>query len=124
MPKRKLKLAVIEERKRFKPPFAPQPVSDLDMAFGGIDGIMPSISDIPEEFPNDRKWRSMFCDFFFCGAKDLKFSPKEGIDQVMAWRHVRTIMGSFMPKHEHKEAACSYLMSLWFDDITYTKGKS
>lgn len=124
MSKRKLKPAIIEEKKQFRPPFTPQLLSDLDMAFGGIDGIMPAMSDIPEEYPNSSKWRSSFSHFFYLGARDLEFFPKEGIDPKLAWRHVRTIMGSFMPKHEHKEAACSYLMSLWFDDITYTKGKS
>ena len=59
---------------------------------------------------------------FYLGAKDLKFIPKEGIDPVMAWRHVRCVMGSFEPQHRHKVAACAYLMSLWFEDIKYTKG--
>jgi hypothetical protein len=37
-----------------------------------------------------------------------------------AMRHVQYCMRSFEPKHEHKEAGCAYLLSLWFDDIEWT----
>lgn len=125
MAKRKVKVAPINvtPRRVFAPPFTPQPVSDLDMAFGGIDGIMPAMSDIPEDYPDSHKWQRMFSDFFYLGASNLVFSPKDGIDAGLAWRHVRTIMGSWESKHQHKEAACAYLLSLWFNDIKYTKGK-
>lgn len=125
MAKRKAKATTIQEPKAsFKPPFKPMPVTYLDMAVGGIDGIMPAMCDIPEEYPNARKWQEMFSDFFYLGASNLVFIPKEEIDPALAWRHVRTIMGSYTPKHEHKVAACAYLLSLWFEDIQYTKGKN
>ena len=58
-------------------------------------------------------------DWFFRGAKLGKLTPKNGIDAQAAIRHVRYCMGSWEPKHEHKEAGCAYLLSLWFDDIEY-----
>ena len=103
----------------------PLAVDDVTMAFpGSIRHLMPAWDKIPEEFRDYNahgKWNGVFSDMFYSGAKSLKFSPKEGIDTATAWRHIRCIMGSYEPKHEHKEAACAYLMSLWFEDITYEK---
>lgn len=103
----------------------PQEISDVDYAFPAtVSHLMPKYEDIPSEFRNwnsRNKWMQMVADWFFCGLADLKMSPKERIDTEKALRHIGTIMGSFEPKHEHKEAACAYLLSLWFDDATYTK---
>jgi hypothetical protein len=98
----------------------------LDMALGpkSVKEWMPKYEDIPDEFKRGHnKWCQLVSDAFFCGIKDIKFKPKEGVDEKKAWRHFRTILGSWEPKHEHKEAACAYLLSQWFDDITYTKSK-
>lgn len=106
-------------------PILPVQVSGLDIAFGGnVRNLMPPMEEIPAEFTkfNGTKWNRVFGDFFYYGAKDIKWIAKEGIDSTAASRHVRAIIGSFEPKHENKEAACAYLMSLWFDDIQYTKG--
>ena len=35
--------------------------------------------------------------------------------------HLKSILQSFKPKHERKEAGVAYLMSLWFDDIIVVK---
>ncbi len=50
-------------------------------------------------------------------VKETKFVSKPGIDETDAKRHLKAVLGSFAPKHEHKEAACAYLMSLWFEDV-------
>lgn len=99
----------------------PRPVSDLDVVFGNCKGLMPEMGSIPNEFRHGSggKWNKVFQDFFYLGAKDIKWTPKDGVDARSAARHIRAIMGSFEPKHEHKEAACAYLMSLWFEDVTY-----
>jgi hypothetical protein len=43
-----------------------------------------------------------------------------GWSEIMAeargW-HLKAIMGSFQPKHEHKTAGVAYLMSLWFEAV-------
>jgi len=49
--------------------------------------------------------------------------PNDGIDQNKALRHIKAILGSFEPKHEHKEAAAAYLLSLWFKSVKYAKGE-
>ena len=103
----------------------PQKITDADALFGGqVDSLMPAYQDIPKEFRNGRtKWNDLFSDWFFEGLPaGTQFIPKAGIDKSEALRHIRTIMSSFKPDHNHKEACCAYLMSLWFDKID-TGGK-
>lgn len=101
----------------------PSDASDLQVAFGlKVLDLMPEYSTIPEEFCNfnrREKWGQLVTTWFFRGLKTASFTPKEGIDAEKALRHIRAIMCSFEPKHEHKQAACAYLLSLWFDDVTY-----
>jgi len=98
----------------------PKEVSDVDMAFGGkISKLMPSYEKIPDEFKrSSSKWGRIVAEWFFSGLpKGTEFIAKDGIDRAKALRHVKAILGSFEPKHEHKEAGCAYLLSLWFDDV-------
>jgi hypothetical protein len=48
---------------------------------------------------------------------------KEGIDRSVAMRHLKCIMSSWEPQHEHKTAGVAYLMSLWFEKFEYEKVK-
>ena len=109
----------------------PQDVSDLDIAFGGhVRELMPTMQEMGEKYgPNvlfntrDNKWVNLFTDMFYRGVKNLKLTPKAGIDDKQAWRHLRAIAGSFEPQHEHKEAAFVYLCEHWFDDVSYEPAK-
>lgn len=103
----------------------PQEVGGIDISFPAkVSHLMPKYEDIPKEFKDGHtKWNDFFRDSFYCGISDLKLCPKAGIDPQKAIRHVRSVMGSFEPKHEHKEAAVAYLMSLWFEDATWQRGK-
>ena len=106
----------------------PTEVTQLDMAFGGeISDLMPAYNTVPEEFKdmNDRnKFNKVISTWFFGGLpKETEFYPKEGIDTNAALRHVGAVLRSFEPKHEHKEAGCAYLLSLWFDDIQLPEKK-
>ena len=107
-------------------PFLPQVVNDVMLAFpAGISHLLPPAEKIPEEFCDlnrTTKWNKLFGDMFYKGTKGLKLYPKEGIDPETAFRHIRTIMGSFEPKHEYKEAACAFLLSEWFEDADWTIG--
>lgn len=97
-------------------------VTKLDMAFGArAMEIMPAMKDIPKDFPNRRKWKEVMGHWFFCGIKNAKWTPKPGVDQGKALAAIRTVLGSFDPKHEHKEAAVAYMLSEWFEDVTYDK---
>lgn len=95
----------------------PMEVSDATLAFpAGALKRMPPMEDIPEEHSTDSKrWeRRLWQDAFYLGLDDAKFITQPGIDGGTAWRHLQSIVGSFDPQHEHKEAALSYLTSLWF----------
>lgn len=100
--------------------FLPKDIDDMGMQFGEIKGIMPPRDSIPKDF-----WRSnstwgnrLFNDWFYSGVKSLTLNPKDGIDKTKALRHIKTVMGSFDPAHEDKEATCAYLFDLWFDGST------
>lgn len=99
----------------------PKTVDQLTMVFPAkvVGDYLPPYEEIPEEFKRTKtKWNHVVCEWFFKGLpKGTKFVPKEGIDRERALRHIQTCLGSFEPKHEHKEAGVAYLMSLWFEDI-------
>jgi hypothetical protein len=101
----------------------PIKVNDADLAFGGdMRILLPKYNDIPDEFKDHyNKWAKIVSDWFFGGLKNAKFTPKEGIDKSDALRHIKAIMTSWDPKHEHKEAGCAYLLSEFFEDVTYEK---
>jgi hypothetical protein len=100
----------------------PQAVSDVLLAFpADVEVLMPSREDIPEEYWNyNDSWHcQLFSDMFFNGVRDLVLMPKDGIDPELAFRHIKAIMRSFQPKHEHKTAACCYLLDQWFETATW-----
>jgi hypothetical protein len=97
------------------------PVPELtgaDVVWGSIKHL-PPINDIPEEF---NRHNNPYCDFvshwFFSGLKpnDLaRLTPRAGVDRGKALAAIKTILASFAPKHEHKEAGAAYLLSEWFE---------
>ena len=107
-------------------PYDPVDISDVQLVFpANISHLMPPAEDIPQEFLNwntRSEWQKIFSGWMFNGLnEDTEFIPQDDIDPKMAFRHLKTIMGSFEPKHEYKEATCAYLMSLWFKEITNWK---
>jgi hypothetical protein len=89
--------------------------SDLDVAFpASVADVMPAYDAIPVEFKRgSNPWAQLTSEWFY-GGLNGDFVTKEGIDKSDALRHLKRIMGSFEPKHEHKFAAVAYLMSEWF----------
>jgi len=53
----------------------------------------------------------------------IELEPKEGIDPYKSGRHIMAIMRSYAPKHEHKIAACAYLMSRFFGYVNIADPK-
>lgn len=98
----------------------PQIVTDVDLAFpANVMHLMPKMEEIPVEFKKGKtKWNEFFSGMFYTGKLKFQVIPKEGINGSEASRHILCIMRSFEPKHEHKEAACAYLFSLWFEEIS------
>lgn len=96
-------------------------ITGIDLVFGkDIEKLLPEWNDIPEEFKDMRnRWHKVITDWFFHGLKNVKWTPKPGIVAEKAAAHINAIMSSWVPKHEHKEAGCAYLLSEFFDDVTY-----
>lgn len=95
----------------------PQEITDLEIAFpANVDKLMPPQASIPEDFVCGRTfWNKLFHHIFFYGADLRPLKAKTDVDKQLALRHLRAVMGSFEPKHEHKESASAYLLSLWFE---------
>ncbi len=93
-------------------------VSDVDIAFPA-NPPLPAWNDIPEKFRryNGTPFNKIASTLFFKGGKlsDFGLTPKEGVDVNKAMRAIRCCLGSFEPKHEHKEAGVAFMFSEWFD---------
>lgn len=101
-------------------------VTGLDVAFGGnIELLMPRYEDIPKEFKrcSGNVWVDLVNRWFFSGLKNTEFIPKNTVDKSKALAHIRAIMVSFAPAHEHKAAGCAFLLAEWFEDVK-VDGKS
>lgn len=100
-------------------------ISAADVAFGGI-AHMPKYDTLPDDFRrhNGNEYVRAVASWFFSGAKGIpdgveidgvRFVAKPGVDALQALRAIRAVLGSFEPAHEHKEAACAFMLSEWFD---------
>lgn len=100
-------------------------ITRVDMAFGNIKH-MPKYDTLPEQFKDWR--RNEHCEaassWFYQGAKSSangieidgqKYTAKPGVEAGKALAAIKAILGSFEPKHEHKIAACGFMLSEWFD---------
>lgn len=101
-------------------PFDPVKLTDVDVVFpANALEYMPAMKDIPEKYKHRNAWSPLFMEWFTKGLdKDVEFEMVMDIDGETAYRHLSAILGSFAPKHEHKEAAFTFLCSLWFISVT------
>lgn len=99
----------------------PKPIDAVNSAFTtSINGYLPPYAEIPDEFKrhNGTEWNKIMAKWFYSGLPaGTKFIPKAGIDHDVAMRHLKYCLGSWEPKHEHKEAGVAYLMSQWFERV-------
>ena len=95
--------------KKFKFP----EVRGVDVAFSTFDTI-PELLEEAKERGFDggyTEYNDLFSKLFFEGGK-IEFKPDVDEEfKAKAWPYCRALMGSFAPKHEHKEAVCAMLMS-------------
>lgn len=99
------------------PPYNPVDVDDVLMAFpAAVEFLMPDPEEILPRNQLPPKWSEFFVDWFRYGIKDIEFHCEEGIDGEKAFRHLQCIIGSYQPKHQHKEQAVVFLASIWFTD--------
>jgi hypothetical protein len=99
-------------------------ITDLDMAFGTTKGL-PDYATIPDEFKRGphNKWVKFVSEAFFSGAKNIEVTPIDGISPGAAFRHIKAMLASFEPRHEHKEAGAAFLMSQYFKDVSWERAK-
>ena len=99
----------------------PTAVDLLTQAFpAGIMSLLPAYEDIPPEFKRTpgTVWNAWQAKWFYRGLQESDLpTPVDGVDLFYAMGHLKTIQGSWEPKHEHKEAAVAYLASLWFKPL-------
>lgn len=100
----------------------PLVIDDVLYAFPGhVERLMPLWETIPAPFrePNSHtEWNQFVSDWFFLGwPEDRYLYSRPDVDSNAAFRHLHTILRSFEPKHEYKEAAVAWLMSRWFAAI-------
>ena len=86
------------------------------IAFGpkNLATFLPAMKDIPKGFFQDSNpWNKWISKWFFNGLENYAVAV-QGVNFKDAHMHLRVILGSFEPKHEHKIAGCAYLASQWF----------
>lgn len=98
-------------------------VTAVELAFPAhVLEFMPEWKDIPDEFKHGSTIENeLVTQWFFGGVKHFRLIPREGVDGNKALDHIQMILGSYEPKHEHKEAACAFLLREWFSSIEYDK---
>jgi hypothetical protein len=103
--------------------YLPQDIPASEAAYGAVDTSqwMPAYEAVPVEFKQlNNKWNILVTGWWFDGvhpALVVKLRAKEGIDRKKALDQLHACIRSFEPAHNHKMAACAYLMSLWFEEI-------
>lgn len=97
----------------------------VDVAFGNIKH-MPKYDALPEQF---KDWhRNEHCEaissWFYRGAKSSpngieldgkQYVARPGVEAGKALAAIKAVLGSFAPKHEHKIAACGFMLNEWFE---------
>lgn len=107
------------------PPYDKIPAAFKPVSYCSMDGVRSYYCRDKDgnKVEPATKWLNVVSDWFFKGLKDAKWTPKEGVDTAKALRAVKACIGDWSPSHEHKEAGCAFLLSEWFEDVTYTAAK-
>ena len=104
------------------PPYDAIPPEFKASGFSSCNGEVRYMSHLPGVVIN-AKWLNVVNDWFFHGLKKAKWTPKPGVDKAKALAAVQACLGDWGPSQEHKEAGCAFLLSEWFDDVSYEKAK-
>jgi len=88
-------------------------ITDVDLAFSTTKTDPKLLKEAISRgyYNGNTPYNTLFSNLFFHGGK-IKF--KEGVDEEFkkkAWPYTRSLMASFEPKHEEKEAICAMFMS-------------
>lgn len=88
--------------------------TNLDCAFGAVIRDYPPFEAIPEQFQRGNSpANKVVSQLFFKGGSLDEFGlrVKAGVDRSAFYGALKAMLCSFAPKHEHKEAACAWLVS-------------
>lgn len=91
-----------------------------DLAFGARLSDYPAYDSIPEQFRRGHSpANKIVSTLFFKGGQlaDFGLRLKAGVNPAAFFGALKAMLGSFDPKHEHKEAACAWLV----DEFTEPK---
>lgn len=88
-------------------------ITEVDLAFSTTKTDPKLLKEATERgyYNGNTPYNTLFSNLFFNGGKVIF---KKGVDaefKKKAWPYTRSLMSSFEPKHEEKEAVCAMLMS-------------
>lgn len=86
----------------------------LSSAFGARLRDYPKYEAIPEEFRRGyTPFNKAVSTLFFSGGSlaDVGLKLKPGTDKTVFFRTLKSLLTSFDPPHEHKDATCAWLLS-------------
>ena len=97
----------------------PKAVDDVLLAFPArvIGVLIPPWDEIPEKFRNfSSGYEELASHGCFYAVEFRQEVLADGIKAELAIRHLTAVARSFEPKHEHKQAAIAFLISLWLKE--------
>ena len=95
-------------------------VDDLTLAFPSriVGTLLPLWDDISDKYKDERHpLQEIASRWFFEGAHEYVFTPREGVDANKALRMIAACMGSYEPKHQHKMAGIAYMLDEFFENV-------
>lgn len=91
-----------------------RPFTNMDCAFGADLKDYPPYDSIPEKFRRgNTPANSVVSTLFFKGGSLDQFGlrVKAGVDRSAFYGALKAMLCSFAPPHEHKDAACAWLVA-------------
>jgi hypothetical protein len=93
-------------------------LSSTERAFPtSVEGMIPPYREIGQ-YPRKRELEGLVDRWFFLGLKNLKTTPREGVNEAEALAHIKYVLSSWEPKHEHKTAGVAFLINEWFEEFS------
>lgn len=106
-------------------------VTDADLVFpASVRDWLPPYDSVPAEFKRrDNPFVQFVKEWFFRGIdlKEWALERLPGISDDEAqerWKQVQCCLGSWEPKHEHKEAGCAYMLSRFLKEPRRIEGET
>ena len=92
-------------------------ITDVDLAFSTSDTEESLLKEAEERgyLHGNKPANKIFATWFFNGVKSVK--PKNVENSEKGFKYCLSLMKSFAPKHEHKEAVCAMLIDEFIDVV-------